>query len=599
MEEGVRASEIVERIRAFVKKSQSRNWRAVAQCLCGSIALVLLSLVCFRMGTRLATAACLYLIIILLMSLWGSLLSSAVVSLVGVGCLAYFFAPPTFSLRVTDPFNVVSIIAFLSVSAIISRLVSKLRSSQERFRLVVQGVKDHAIFMLGLNGRVTSWNEGAQRIKHYEAEEIIGQHFSRFYLEEDVLAGKCERELETAAREGRLEDEGWRLRKDGSKFWAHVIITALRKPGGELIGFAMLTRDLTERRRLEEEKLRVARATEAIRLLDELFEQAPQAVALMDAGDRVVRVNRDFTRLFGYAPQEVIGHRLEELIVPEEAAEEPLARGQSAEMDSVRRHKDGTRLHVAIVRVPVAVPGGQVSVYGIYRDISERKRAEEMLQTFSQKLIETQEGERRRIARELHDEIGQVLTAIRLNLNTVQHSIDSSPIAHKLDDSIAIIDLAVQRVRDLSLNLRPPVLDDLGLVAALRWYVDREAQRADLNSELSAVELETRLSPELETACFRIAQEALTNVVRHAKARHVRVQLSQRGEELHLIIRDDGVGFDAAAMRGKVSDVRLGLLGMHERALIVGGRVEFVSAPGQGTEVYARFPLHQPAPGQQ
>ena len=191
----------------------------------------------------------------------------------------------------------------------------------------------------------------------------------------------------------------------------------------------------------------------------------------------------------------------------------------------------------------------------------------------------------------MHDEIGQVLTAIRLNLDTLQHSMNSSPIAHKLDDSIAIIDLAVQQVRDLSLNLRPPVLDDLGLVAALRWYVDREARRADLTSEFSAGQLEKRPSPELETACFRIAQEAVTNVLRHAKARHVRVELFQRGEELHLIIRDDGIGFDAAAMRGNVSGVKLGLLGMHERALIVGGTIEFVSAPGKGTEVHARFPL--------
>jgi PAS domain S-box-containing protein len=332
-------------------------------------------------------------------------------------------------------------------------------------------------------------------------------------------------------------------------------------------------------------------------LLDELFEQAPQAVALMGADGRVVRVNREFTRLFGYLPEEVIGHRLGELIVPEDVreAEETLARGQPAEREGVRRRKDGTRLHVAIVRVPVVVPGGQVSVYGIYRDISDRKRAEEMLQTFSQKLIETQEAERRRVARALHDEIGQVLTAIRLNLNAVQHSVNSSPIAQMLDESIAIIDRAIQQVRDLSLDLRPLVLDDLGLVAALRWYVDREAQRAGLSPKFSAGKLEKHLSPELETACFRIAQEALANVVRHANARQVWVELNQRGEELHLIVRDDGIGFDAAAMYGSVSRAKLGMLGMRERALIVGGRIEFVSTPRQGTEVHAHFPFSSPA----
>jgi PAS domain S-box-containing protein len=339
----------------------------------------------------------------------------------------------------------------------------------------------------------------------------------------------------------------------------------------------------------------VDRLREQRALLDELFEQAPQAVALMDANDRVVRVNREFTRLFGYAPAEVIGRRLDELIVPEEvrAVREVPAR----ETEGERLRKDGTRLQVAMLRVPVVVPGGQVSVYGIYQDISERKRAQELLQSFSKKLIETQEGERRRVARELHDEIGQVLTAIRLNLNAVQHSV-SAPIARKLDESIAIVDRALQQVRNLSLDLRPLMLDDLGLVAALRWYVDREAQRAGLTAEFIAGELQKRLSPELETACFRIAQEALTNVARHAKATHVRVELSQRGEELHLVIRDDGIGFDAGTMGGAVSASRLGLTGMRERALIVGGRIEFVSAPGQGTEIHARFPLGQPRPPQ-
>jgi PAS domain S-box-containing protein len=325
-------------------------------------------------------------------------------------------------------------------------------------------------------------------------------------------------------------------------------------------------------------------------LLDELFEQAPQAVALMDAASRVVRVNREFTRLFGYVPEEVIGRRLGELIVPEGAPadEETLARGET---EGVRRRKDGALLQVSILRVPVVVPGGQISIYGIYRDISDRKRAEELLQSFSQMLIETQEGERRRIARELHDEVGQVLTAIRLNLVALHHSASSSPIAQKLEESIAIIDRALEQVRELSLDLRPLVLDDLGLVAALRWYLDREAERAGLAAKLSAGELEKRLPPELETACFRIAQEALTNVVRHAKAKHVWVELSERGGELLLIIRDDGIGFDPAALRGKGSEVRLGLMGMRERALIVGGTIEFVSAPGKGTEVRARFPL--------
>jgi PAS domain S-box-containing protein len=147
----------------------------------------------------------------------------------------------------------------------------RVRESEERFRLLVDGVRDTAIFMLDLEGRVQTWNSGAERIKGYRAQEIIGQHFSRFYSEEDVRAGKCERELTTAASEGHVEDEGWRVRKDGSKFWGSVTITAIRDRTGELRGFAKVTRDLTRYREAEEERLHRGQAEEAVRLRDEFL----------------------------------------------------------------------------------------------------------------------------------------------------------------------------------------------------------------------------------------------------------------------------------------------------------------------------------------
>jgi len=150
----------------------------------------------------------------------------------------------------------------------------QLRETQTRFQLLVEAVKDYAIFMLDPSGRVMTWNAGAQRIKGYDAREIIGHHFSEFYEAAEIRSGKCERELEDAARDGRFEDEGWRLRKDGTKFWANVVITALRAENGELIGYAKVTRDLTERRRLEEERLSLAKAEEAIRLRDEFLSLA-------------------------------------------------------------------------------------------------------------------------------------------------------------------------------------------------------------------------------------------------------------------------------------------------------------------------------------
>jgi PAS domain S-box-containing protein len=148
------------------------------------------------------------------------------------------------------------------------------RHHDERFQILVESIKDYAIFMLDPAGNVATWNSGAQRIKGYTADEIIGQNFAKFYPEADVRAGKTQYELEVAMREGRFEDEGWRVRKDGSRFWANVVITALRNADGGLIGYAKVTRDLTERRKLEEERVRVAHAQEAVRLRDEFLSLA-------------------------------------------------------------------------------------------------------------------------------------------------------------------------------------------------------------------------------------------------------------------------------------------------------------------------------------
>jgi PAS domain S-box-containing protein len=157
-------------------------------------------------------------------------------------------------------------------------LREQLQASEKRFRLLVESVRDYAIFMLDPEGRIVSWNLGAERIKGYRADEIVGEHFSRFYPPEDVAAGKPARGLEVAEREGRVEDEGWRVRKDGSRFWANVVITALRDAGGRLVGFAKVTRDLTERKRAEEDRLRLAReqaaraeAEAAVRARDEFL----------------------------------------------------------------------------------------------------------------------------------------------------------------------------------------------------------------------------------------------------------------------------------------------------------------------------------------
>jgi PAS domain S-box-containing protein len=216
------------------------------------------------------------------------------------------------------------------------------------------------------------------------------------------------------------------------------------------------------------------------------------------------------------------------------------------------------------------------------------------LQALSHQLINIQESERRYIARELHDEIGQALTAASMILQGAQSQTDLLLVQARIKDSFAIINLALQQTRKISLDLHPSLLDDLGLVPALRWYADREATWSNFVVQVQAKETPeiTSLSEELKLVCFRVMQEALTNISRHSEARHVTVKLWVEAGCVHLTIRDDGHGFDVqVALNGAAQGKSLGLLGMKERVLLVGGQIAIDSSPNSGAEIHAIFPV--------
>jgi signal transduction histidine kinase len=214
-----------------------------------------------------------------------------------------------------------------------------------------------------------------------------------------------------------------------------------------------------------------------------------------------------------------------------------------------------------------------------------------MIRSFSRRLEEAHEIERRHLSRELHDQIGQALTAAKIN-TAMLRSTAPSDLAARLDENATILDRLLQQTRQISLDLRPPLLDDLGLVPALRWYVDQQAERAGLEAEFSADPLADDVPPHIRIACFRLAQEAITNVVRHADAKTLMVDLRRAGSTLHLIVRDDGEGFDVAAAESRAEQgASLGLLGIKERAALAGGSARISSSPGEGTTVEILLPL--------
>jgi len=239
----------------------------------------------------------------------------------------------------------------------------------------------------------------------------------------------------------------------------------------------------------------------------------------------------------------------------------------------------------------------------LHVQMQERQRAEaqasrqsQQMEGLSRRLLKLQEVERHQLALDLHDQLGQVLTGIRLHLQRVQRERDATKAGARLTEAIGMLDGALGQVRQWSFDLRPPLLDDLGLASALRWYLDGRI-REFVIPHLKTPRQEKRFPTEVETTLFRVAQEALTNVVRHAKARNVWIELRQGKNELQLAIRDDGVGFDVAAAQGRaVGGGSLGLLGMHERVRLCGGSLVISSSADSGTIVLATIPLVQSKP---
>lgn len=206
-------------------------------------------------------------------------------------------------------------------------------------------------------------------------------------------------------------------------------------------------------------------------------------------------------------------------------------------------------------------------------------------------LISAHELERRRIARDVHDVVGQALTAVRIQLEHIRRTPDSTAVALEAQRAITTLDRALRDVRDLAFDIRPQILDDLGLVAACRWLVGRQARTVGYRAGFDVGRVPSPLPVEVEAACFRTLQEALTNIARHAHATRVTVALGRRDEELVLSVGDDGVGFDARRLRRRRRGASLGLVGVTERVAFVGGSVDVASRAGSGTMLIARFPL--------
>lgn len=384
------------------------------------------------------------------------------------------------------------------------------------------------------------------------------------------------------------------FRKDGSKIWISVNAHAVRDDAGHILYYEGTAQDITERKRAEQA---LRESEERYR---ELFENSKDAFYVHDMKGVYVSVNRAAEKLSGYRREAIIGKHFSEFMPPESARlvqrqlqkKLDVAGETTYEIEMITKKRK--HVPVEVSSRLIIEQGVPVGIQGCVRDISERKKAQEAARNYSRRLIEAQEAERRRISRELHDQVGQILTAVKMNLHALQQTCSQPETLSSIADNLKVIDEAVDQVRDLSVDLRPALLDDFGLVVALRWYLERQTRSIGIPAKFvsGSLDEDDRFSSELETACFRIVQEGVTNIVRHARASRISIRLERVVSDLILLITDDGAGFDARQLRSGTGGIAtLGLRGMEERAQAIGGTITIDSAPALGTEICARLPI--------
>jgi PAS domain S-box-containing protein len=457
-----------------------------------------------------------------------------------------------------------------------TRKTTRPTSRAEEFALLVDAVQDYAMFLLEPDGRIRTWNRGAARIMGYDEREIVGRNFSVFYGPEDLAAGKPQHELDVAGREGRFEDKGWRLRQDGTRFWANTIITALRGEDGSVRGFAKVTRDMTDSRSAREE---LRQSTEIFELL--VSSVRDYAIFMLDPDGNVATWNRGAQRIKGYAPEEIIGKHFSKFYPPEDLDKPPrelqIAREQgSVEDEGWRLRKDGTRFWANVVITAVYDSHKQLRGFAkVTRDMTERKIAEETKRALAEqreaRLLAEEERRRAeasfRASQEANRAKDEFLMTLSHELRTPMTAIlgwsrilpgiaPEDPMFREAVLSIAngaelqarLIDdiLDVSRIVSGKLRLIPETFEVARIVMSAVDSVSTMAQAKQ-------VSLKTEFAPALgrmvadSTRLQQVLWNLLTNAVKFTpKGGNVSISSRRTASHVQIAVRDDGEGIDPA-----------------------------------------------------
>ncbi len=494
------------------------------------------------------------------------------------------------------------------------------KSSEGRFRMLIDAITDYAIYMLDPDGTVTTWNPGARRFKGYDESEIIGENFSRFYTVEDRKAGLPRRALETAAREGRFENEGWRVRKDGSQFWAYVIIDPIRDSSGRLIGFAKVTRDLTERRNAE---TTLRESEEQFRLLVQGV--TDYAIYMLNPKGYVSSWNSGAERIKGYAPEEIIGQHFSRFYTEDDqraglprAALETAAREGRFEKESWRVRKDGTQFFAHVIIDAIYNTDGSLLGFAkITRDITERMNAARALEKTREELLQSQKMEAiGHLTGGVAHDFNNLLMAIQGSLELLQRRLPGDPKVGRLIDNAlqgarrgsALTQRMLAFARRQELKLMPlDVRDVVQQMANLLQSSLGPSIRVETNfpSELPKVIADAN---QLELALLNLAingRDAMPNggTITIRATRRADVPGLKAGNYLCVSVTDTGVGMDEDTLqramepffttKGVGKGTGLGLPMVHGMAQQSGGTLLLKSKPGRGASAELYLPVAQ------
>lgn len=504
--------------------------------------------------------------------------------------------------------------------------VEALPLMSDRYRLLVESVTDYAIYLLDSDGRVASWNPGARRFKGYDDHEIIGQSFERFYTQEDRASGLPRRALRTAELEGRFEAEGWRVRKDGTRFWAHVVIDPILNPATrKVLGYAKITRDLTEKR---EADLALKRSEEQFRLLVQGV--TDYAIYMLDKEGHVSNWNLGAERIKGYSRSEIVGQHFSAFYTPEDRergepqrALDTAIRTGSFEKEGWRLRKDGQPFWAHVVIDPIRDDSGEIIGFAkITRDLTDRRKVQEELERSQQALLQAQKIEAiGQLTGGIAHDFNNLLTAVVGSLELVSRQISDPRQASLIENAMSGARrgvLLTQRMlafaRKQELTLQAVSLD--ALIGNLKDLLQRSiGPLVQIETDFPASLPPARADQnQLETALLNLvlnARDAMPGggLIRLA-GRHDAVTALDRhglapGDYLRISISDSGAGMDAETLakavepffttKGVGKGTGLGLSMVHGMAEQLGGRLAINSVEGEGTTVEIWIPAAQQA----